>query len=74
MPNDLISIFTSGDALLQAASRRRFISAIGMGGAIVLLPTMFAVTPQSRQPMLDAVRSSRHVAFNQHRWVQGRYQ
>ena len=41
MARDLLSMFTRGDALLEASTRRRFIGAIGAGGAIVLLPSMF---------------------------------
>jgi len=35
-------VFTSGDQLLQATTRRRFLGMLSVGGAIVLLPGVFA--------------------------------
>lgn len=36
------NVFTSGDQLLQATSRRRFLGMLGVGGVVVLVPSMFA--------------------------------
>ena len=34
-------VFSSGDQLLQATTRRKFLGMLGMGGAIVFLPSVF---------------------------------
>ena len=40
-------IVSSGDQLLQATSRRRFLGLMGMGGAIVFLPSVFTACDDS---------------------------
>lgn len=42
MPEEKDFIVSSGAQLLQPTTRRRFLSVMGMGGAIVFLPTVFA--------------------------------